>query len=182
MVNLFLLSGLFEGVLADLFVLINDLMDLFLGHDALVDKLIRINIEDVHVFLDDVVHDGLGEHGLINFIVAILAIAYHIDNDILVECGAVFGSDPADVEDGLGVVGVDVEDGGVHHTPDIGTIRRGTRVARISGEPDLIVGYNVDCAPENTLENQLLTKVQTSHYPIFRLQNFLTPMVGKPKV
>lgn len=37
------------------------------------------------MFLDDVVHDRLGEHGLVDLIVAVLPVADQIDDDILHE-------------------------------------------------------------------------------------------------
>ena len=45
--------------------------------------------------------------------------------------------DVAHVNDGLGVVGVDVEDGSVDHTSHVSAIPRRSREPGVSGEPDL---------------------------------------------
>ncbi len=125
-VDLPLSRGLFVRVLADLLVLVNDFIDLFFGHDALIDKLLAIDVHDVGVLLDDGVHDGLREHGFVNFVVTVLTVADQIDNDVLVEGGAILGGDAADVDDSLGVVGVDVENGSVGHFTDVSAVRRGS--------------------------------------------------------
>ena len=66
----------------------------------------------------------------------------------LVEGSAVLRGDPAHVHDGLGVVGVDVEDGRVDDAAHVRAVRRRPRVARVGREPDLIVGHDVDRSPE----------------------------------
>lgn len=57
------------------------------------------------------VHEWLGEHGFIDFVVAVAAIADQIDDNVLVECGTPFGGNIAHVHDGLRIVGVHVENG-----------------------------------------------------------------------
>jgi hypothetical protein len=63
--------------------------------------------------------------------------AHHIDDNILMEGGAVLGCEVAHLDDGLRIVGVDVEDGRVHDAADVGAVRRGPAVAGIRGEADL---------------------------------------------
>ena len=50
------------------------------------------------------------------------------------------------MHDGLGIVGVDVEDGRVDDARHVGAVGRGARVARVGGEADLVVGHDVDRA------------------------------------
>ena len=59
------------------------LVHLFLGDDALIDKLLRVEVEHVLVLLDDRVHDRLGEHRLVDLVVAVLTVAHQIHNHIL---------------------------------------------------------------------------------------------------
>ena len=59
------------------------LVHLFLGDDALIDKLLRVEVEHVLVLLDDGVHDRLGEHRLVDLVVAVLTVAHQIYDHIL---------------------------------------------------------------------------------------------------
>lgn len=47
---------------------------------------------------------------------------YHINDNVLVEGGAIFGGEVTDLKDGLGVVSVDVEDGSVDDAADVGAV------------------------------------------------------------
>ena len=58
---------------------------LFLGHNALINKLLRINVQDASMLLDNAVHDRLGEHRLIDLIMPILPIPDKINHNILME-------------------------------------------------------------------------------------------------
>ena len=81
-----------------------------------------IDVQNIGMFLDDAVHDGLSKHGFVDFVVTVFPVADQIHDDVLVEGGTIVGGDAADVNDGFGVIGVDVEDGGVHDTADVGTV------------------------------------------------------------
>ena len=83
MVHLLLLLRLFEGLLADGVILLNDGVDLLLGANTFVDELLRVQVEDVLVLLDYAIHDGLGEHGLICLVVSVQPVADYVDNHIL---------------------------------------------------------------------------------------------------
>ena len=56
------------------------------------------------------------------------------------------GGDLGDVDDGLGVIAVDVEDRRLDHLRDVRAVGRGARVARVGGEADLVVDDEVDRA------------------------------------
>lgn len=62
------------------------------------------------------------------------------------ESGAVFCGEVTNLNDGFRIVGVDVKDGSIHNSPNVGTVRRRAAVTGIGREPDLIVCHNVDCA------------------------------------
>ena len=61
-----------------------------------------------------------------------------VDDDVFVEGGPVLRRDVAHVDDGLGVVGVDVEDGSVDHASHVSAVPRRPREPGVSGETDLV--------------------------------------------
>ena len=96
-----------------------------------------------------------------------MATLLHKIGSDLVEDGSVLCGDVGDVEDGLGVVGVHVEDGRVRHAGHVRAVRRGAGVPEesqpqeqshtktvislslspgVGGESDLVVGDDVDGA------------------------------------
>ena len=97
------------------------------------------------MFLDDRVHDRLGEHGLIYLVVSVLAVAHQVDDHVLMPGGAPLGGNVSHQHHGLRVVRVHVEDRGVDHPTHVGAVGGGAGVAGVSGETDLIVGNNMDC-------------------------------------
>ena len=56
--------------------------------------------------LDRLVHEGLGEGGLVNLVVAVLAVADDVDHDVRVELLAPLGREVEDTADRLHVVRV----------------------------------------------------------------------------
>lgn len=60
-----------------------------------------------------------------------------VDHHVFVEGGPPLGGHLADVDDGLGVVSIDVEDGSVDNTSHVGRIRRRASHAGVRGEADL---------------------------------------------
>ena len=88
----------------------------------------------------------LGEHGLVALVVPEPAVAEDVDDDVLAEALAELGRDAGGVDDGLGVVAVDVEDRRLDHQREVGRIGRGPRVHRRGGEADLVVDDDVDGA------------------------------------
>lgn len=60
-----------------------------------------------------------------------------VDHHVFVERGPPLSSHLTDVDDGLGVVGVDVEDGSVDDSSHVSWIRRRASHTRICGETDL---------------------------------------------
>lgn len=96
------------------------------------------------LILDGLVHPRLGERRLIGLVVTVTTVADNVDNNILLPLGPVVSSQLADEVDGLDVVAVDVEDGGIDGLGDIGRIWCRTRESRISGETDLVVHDEMD--------------------------------------
>ena len=71
------------------------------------------------------------------------AVADDVEHDILVELLAELGGDARGMHDGLGIIAVDVEDGGLDHQRDIRGIRRGAREMRCCGKADLVVHHDM---------------------------------------
>lgn len=64
-------------------------------------------------------------------------VTHQVHHHVFVKRGSPLGGHLADIDDGLWVVGVDVEDGGVDDPGDIGGIGGGARHAGVCGEADL---------------------------------------------
>ena len=64
-------------------------------------------------------------------------LANHVDDDVLVEGCSVLSREVADLDDGLRVICVDVEDRSVDHTADVCAVRWRPAVTRVGGESDL---------------------------------------------
>jgi hypothetical protein len=88
---------------------------------------------------DRLVHQRLGERRLVAFVVAVAAIAEHVDDDGLLEFLPELGRDLGGEDDGFRIVAVDVENRRLDHLGDIGRIRRRARITRICREADLVV-------------------------------------------
>ena len=73
---------------------------------------------------DLLVHQRLGEARLVAFIVAVAAIAEHVDDDRLLEFLPELDRDLRGVNDGFRVVAVHVEDRRLDHLGDVGRVGR----------------------------------------------------------
>ena len=82
--------------------------NLFRGIDA---DLFGVELEERRVILDLGVAEGLGDGGVVDFGVAVAAVADEVNDDVGLEGLAVFGCEGRDADDGSRVFGVDVEDG-----------------------------------------------------------------------
>ena len=92
---------------------------------------------------DGLVHDGLGEAGLVGLVVPQLAVAPHVDDDVPVEGLAEVDRQIDRLGQRLGVLAVDVDDRDGQHPGDVGGVVGGIGVARAGGEADLVVDDDV---------------------------------------
>ena len=92
---------------------------------------------------DRLVHQRLGERGLVALVVPEATVAEHVDDDRALELLPKLGGDFGRVHHRLGIVAVDVENRRLDHLGDIGRIGRRPRIARIGGEADLIIDDEV---------------------------------------
>ena len=95
---------------------------------------------------DTRIHQGLGERRLVGLVMAVAAVAEHVDDHGLAEALAELHGDLGHIDHGLRIVAVHMEDRRVDHLGDVGRIGRGAREARRRGEADLIVDDEMERA------------------------------------
>jgi hypothetical protein len=122
------------------------LVDFAGGDDALADELLGIDLERRAMRADLAIHQRLREARLVALVVAEAAIAEHVDDDRLVELLPELRGDLGREHHRFGIVAIDVEDRRLDQLRHIRRIGRGARIARISGEADLVVDDEVDRA------------------------------------
>src|SRR6202023_3346981 len=120
------------------------LRDLAIGQYPLGNELRGVDLERRLVRMDCLVHDRLGEGGLVAFVVAEPAIAKHVYNHRLMEFLPEFGRDLRGIDYGFVIVADDVKDRCPDHLRGIGGIGRRSRKAWRGGEADLIVDDEVN--------------------------------------
>ena len=89
-------------------------------------------------------HVGLGECGLVCFVVAVAAVADDVDDDITGEGLPELESELGDPGDFEGAITIDMEDGDFEELGDVGAVVRGAGVGGKGGETDLVVDDDVD--------------------------------------
>ena len=83
--------------------------------DALCVELVKRRM-----IFDGGVAARLGDGGIVDFAVAVAAIADEVDDDIGVKAMTEFGGDGGDADDCVGILGVDVKDGDGQALGDVG--------------------------------------------------------------
>ena len=94
------------------------------------------------------VHQRLRVARVVALVVAVAAVADHVDDDVLVEPLPVGEGQPGHPDAGLGVVAVHVEDRRLDHLGDVGGVVAGAGRLGRGGEPDLVVDDDVDRAAD----------------------------------
>ena len=115
------------------------ILDLALGDQPVIDQPVGVDLKSGLLFLDLLVHDRVGEHGLIALVMTEPAVAEDVQHHVLVEFLAELGGDAGGVDHGLGVVAIDVEDRRLDHQRDIGGVGAGAAEMRRGGKADLVV-------------------------------------------
>jgi hypothetical protein len=103
----------------------------------------HVHVADRRLFVDRGVHRGLREARLVGLVVAVAAVAVHVDDDVLRELLPVLDGETRHVDDGLGILAVHVEHRDAHHARDVGAVAGRARVLGDRGEPDLVVDDEV---------------------------------------
>ena len=96
--------------------------------------------------LDFLIQHRTRERRFVAFVVAPLAVAVHVDDDILLELLPKLDGQLRDVEAGVRIFAVDVEDRHFEHLGDVSAVARRSAVAGPSREADLIVDDDMDRA------------------------------------
>ncbi|MGC4031228.1 MAG: hypothetical protein QM754_05710 [Tepidisphaeraceae bacterium] len=111
-----------------------------------VDELLGVKRAGGGLLGDGLVHERLGEAGFVLLVVAVTAVAPEVDDDVALELLAELDGHLRHVEDGFGVVAVDVEDRGLDGLGAVGAVGREAGVFGDGGEADLVVDDQVDRA------------------------------------
>ena len=136
----------FEDLLHFLGKHLGDRLGLFARELAGQHELLGVELADADPILDLFVHDRLGERRLVALVVPVAAVADHVDHDVLAEGLPEVERQLADVNDGLGILAVDVEDRHLDHLGDVGAIPGRSALAGGRREADLVVDDDVDRA------------------------------------
>ncbi|MNI15840.1 hypothetical protein D3C73_691460 [compost metagenome] len=133
------------------------------GQHALRGQLVGVQLARAGVMADALVHQGLRQRRGVLFVVAQLAEANDVHDDVVTELQAVVQGQLGDEHHGFGVVAVDVEHRGFNHLDHVGAIQRRTRVTRVGrGEADLVVDDDVQRAARAVAAG--LGQVQRFHH------------------
>ena len=114
-----------------------------LGQRSRFKKLALIELRDGEVLVDLRVKIGLSECRFVAFVVAVTAIAIHVDHDVASEFLAKIERELADLHAGERVVAVDVKNRDLDHLRDIGRVHRRARIFGERGESYLIVHHHM---------------------------------------
>ena len=100
------------------------ILNFALGDQPVLDQPFGIQRKRGFLAFDFIVHDRVGEHRLIAFVMPKPAVAEYINDHIFVEFLAKFGGHFGRMNHGFGIITVDVEYGRFDHQSNIGGIRR----------------------------------------------------------
>jgi hypothetical protein len=98
------------------------------------------------MLLDGLILQRLGEGRLVALVVAVAAVADQVDQEILLEAGAVGVGQPGHLDAGGRVVGIDVDDGNLEALGQVAGVERAAALRGRGGEAKLIVGDDVQGA------------------------------------
>ena len=140
--------GLVEGALQPSLEVVERGLGLLDGDVALLHEQLGVDLPHGAASVDASVHERLRVAGVVALVVAVAAVAEHVDDDVLVERLAVGEGQAGHAHDRLGVVAVDVEDRGLDHLRHVGGVLRGPSGGRRRGEAELVVDDHVDRAAD----------------------------------
>mmetsp|Transcript_3620 Transcript_3620/g.12701 ORF Transcript_3620/g.12701 Transcript_3620/m.12701 type:complete len:269 (+) Transcript_3620:547-1353(+) len=123
-----------------------DRLDLRGGHRPLLEQLRGVLLQSVWSLCDSLVHQRVGESGLISLVVPVLSVTHKVHHNVCLECSAPPGSKLHHAANGLHVISVHVEDRGVQGLGDVRAVGRGPGELWVSGVGHLIVDDDVDRA------------------------------------
>ena len=86
------------------------LLNIIFGKRFLPKQLVLVLLELALLIFDFLVHQRLGERRLISLVMALLAVAHNVHDNIFLELGTPVRSKLADIVDSFDVIAVDMED------------------------------------------------------------------------
>ena len=139
-----LLSGDALGLVECLVEIVVDCLYVLVADDALFEEVVGVGREDGGLVLDERIEEGLGEGGLVLLVMAILAVADEVDEEVFLESLAVLDGEVSAGDGGFWILGVDVQDGRLDELGDVGAVAAGAGVSRRGGEADEVVDDDMD--------------------------------------
>ena len=110
--------------------------------------VVGIDFPQRRMLFDFLVEKRLRDGGIVDFAVAVAAVADEIDDDVGAELVAVLGGHAGDADHGVNVFAVDVEDGNRLAARDAGGEARGVFFGIAGGEAEKIVDHDVNRAAD----------------------------------
>src|ERR1019366_2160903 len=121
-------------------------IELFRSQRTLANQALAVLLGGGRMVLDLAIENGLRIARIVAFVVAVAAIAIHVDHHVFAELLAVIEGYLHHADGGLRAIAVDVEDGRLNTARHVGGVRRGARFIRQGGESDLVVDDQMDGA------------------------------------
>ena len=120
------------------------LLGVLLRDHALGDQPVRVQLPHRRMVLDLRVHERLGVGRLVGLVVAEAAVADQVDQRVAPEALAEAHRQPHGGDAGLHVVAVHVDDRDVEALCEVGGVAGRAALLGVGGEPELVVGDDVD--------------------------------------
>lgn len=128
--------------------------------------MLTVNFLSGLLVFNDLVHQGLREHGLIELVVTHLSVANEVDDNIFAESLSVLSSNFEGLGDVFHAVGIDVENGGINGLCNIGSVDTRSGAIRSGRKSNLVVDDDMESSTDGVvleilhleaLENDTLT-------------------------
>lgn len=123
--------------------LIFKIVNVLLRDDALFDQSLCIPLRWGVQRADFGVHEGLGEAGLVDFVVSVVTVANHVDECVLFESLPVCNQETARLNDGFWICSIDSNNWHPERFDDVRRILKTTVVFRICCKTHLVVRDDV---------------------------------------
>src|SRR5208283_3156363 len=115
------------------------------GDGSSVDAgVLGINLPELRMTLDAFVEARLGDGGIIHFAVPVTSVANEVNDHIRTKLRAIIRSETAHAHHGIGILGIDVEDGNALAAGDAGGVAGRVFLDGLGGEADQVVDDDVD--------------------------------------
>ena len=131
-----------------------DSLQSFFGN-TLLNELFTVDVSDWFHLVDDLVHQRLGEGGLVKLVMSELSVTDQVDDHVTLELLAELRSKSESALDILHRVGVNVEDRSVDRLGNISSVDARSALAGVSCETNLVVNNDVDSATSFVVSQRL---------------------------